>query len=151
MKIERRTALILILMSAAQAWAEEPAPRPEMPMLTIPPLPVRKRRVARVRVLPHLAPTPGLPSFPGPALSPLIAPGPAANPAFTPAPIPNRDAPVPTGPRASTAPELSPGLFGRRPSYRGEAYTPNSSAQSGQDRRTRPAAGFNFRVPLTPP
>lgn len=77
---------------------------------------------------------------------PLIRPG---APVFTPAPIPDRDASGPTGPRATSAAQLAPGVFTRRPSYRGDAYTPNSSAQTDQDRRTRPAAGFNLRMPLT--
>ncbi len=64
------------------------------------------------------------------------------------APTPNRDLDAPVGPRASTAPELAPGLFTRGQQYRGEGYSAGSTAQSEQERRLRPGAGFKLRLPL---
>lgn len=69
-------------------------------------------------------------------------------PNFDLAPTPNRDLDAPSGPRASTAPELAPGLFTRGQQYRGEGYSAGSTAQSEQERRLRPGAGFKLRLPL---
>ena len=72
-------------------------------------------------------------------------------PSFTPAPVPDRDAALPIGPRApKPSTELTPGLFGRREQFRGDGFMSGSTAQSEQEKRTRPAAGFNFRMPLQP-
>ncbi len=69
-------------------------------------------------------------------------------PSYDVAPTPNRDLDAPSGPRASAAPELAPGIFTRGQQYRGEGYSAGSSAQSEQDRRARPGAGFKLRLPL---
>lgn len=74
--------------------------------------------------------------------------GPSSAPSYDLAPTPNRDLDAPSGPRASTAPELAPGLFTRGQQYRGEGYSTGSSAQSEQERRLRPGAGFKLRMPL---
>lgn len=74
--------------------------------------------------------------------------GPSLAPNYDLAPTPNRDLDAPAGPRASTAPELAPGLFTRGPQYRGEGYSAGSTAQSEQERRLRPGAGFKLRMPL---
>jgi len=74
--------------------------------------------------------------------------GPPSAPSFDLAPTPNRDLDAPSGPRASTAPELAPGIFTRSQQYRGEGYSTGSSAQSEQERRLRPGAGFKLRMPL---
>ncbi len=77
------------------------------------------------------------------------APAPVTRgPGFTPAPIPNRDASAPPPPRASNDAQLAPSLFSRRDQYRGEGFSPGSTAQGEQDKRTRPGAGFNLRMPL---
>ncbi len=74
--------------------------------------------------------------------------GPPSAPNYDLAPTPNRDLDAPSGPRASSAPELAPGLFTRGQQYRGEGYSAGSSAQSEQERRLRPGAGFKLRMPL---
>ena len=77
---------------------------------------------------------------------------PAARPpggrVFSPAPLPNRDTDAPPPPRATRDPSLSPSLFSRGQQYRGEGYAPGSTAQSEQEKRARPGAGFNLRLPL---
>ena len=88
-----------------------------------------------------------------PSTSPLVpVPStPRASPApreFQPAPLPNRDYEGPAGPRASNSAELTPGLFTRKELYRGEGYSPGSSSEADTDRRAKPAAGFNLRMPL---
>ena len=93
-----------------------------------------------------------------PAPSPLLplpqtpqgAARPQPGPAFEPAPTPNRDASGPPVPRASNEPQLSPTLFTRRNQFRGDGYSPGSTAQEEQERRVRPGAGFNLRMPLAP-
>jgi hypothetical protein len=86
-----------------------------------------------------------MPDF-GPPLrrpAPVVtAPG-----AFTTAPTPNQDAGAPQT-RASTDASVSPDLFSRHDQYRGEGYSPSSSAQIEQDRRVRPGAGISLRMPL---
>ncbi len=74
---------------------------------------------------------------------------PPASP-FEPAPLPNRDVEGPTGPRASSAPSLAPSLFTRSDTYRGEGYSRGSTAQAEQERRVKPGAGFNLKVPFAP-
>ena len=74
-----------------------------------------------------------------------------AGPVFTPAPVPNRDAALPARPRVrqpNTA--FSPSLFNRSDQYRGDGYINGSTAQTEQEKRVRPGAGFNLRMPLQP-
>lgn len=85
--------------------------------------------------------------LPLPPAPPRIRP-PSSGPSYDPAPTPNRDLDAPVGPRASNAPELAPGLFTRGQQYRGDGYSAGSSAQSEQERRARPGAGFKLRMPL---
>ena len=74
-----------------------------------------------------------------------------AGPVFTPAPVPNRNAALPTGPRVRQPnSEFSPSLFNRSDQYRGDGYINGSTAQSEQEKRVRPGAGFNLRMPLQP-
>ncbi|GAC1344482.1 MAG: hypothetical protein NVSMB18_22160 [Acetobacteraceae bacterium] len=68
---------------------------------------------------------------------------------YQPAPLPNRDLNAPLGPRASNAPSVAPKLFTRSDQYRGDGYAPGSTAQIEQERRVKPGAGFNLRMPLT--
>ncbi len=83
-------------------------------------------------------------------LLPLPPAPPAAGPPdYAPAPLPNRDLDGPLTPRASNAPSLTPSLFTRSDQYRGEGYNRGSGAQSEQERRVKPGAGFNLRMPLT--
>ena len=80
---------------------------------------------------------------------PRVRLGEAAPPSrFAPAPLPNRDAARPTGPRASRAASLAPGMFTRSDQYHGEGLSVASSAQSDQEKRVKPGAGFNLRMPL---
>lgn len=87
--------------------------------------------------------SPLLPLPPAPPSS-----GPSSMPDYDLAPTPNRDLDAPSGPRASKNPELAPSLFTRSEQYRGEGYSAGSSAQSEQERRLRPGAGFKLRMPL---
>lgn len=64
------------------------------------------------------------------------------------APTPNRDVDAPLAPRAGTDPELAPSLFTRGRQYRGEGFSEGSSAQSAQERKAQPGAGFKLRLPL---
>ena len=66
---------------------------------------------------------------------------------FEPAPLPNRDLSAPLGPRATNDPQFGPKLFHRGDQYRGEGIDARSSAQSEQERRLLPGAGFNLRIP----
>ena len=75
-------------------------------------------------------------------------PGPPT--AYEPAPLPNRDIDGGTLPRAGTSPSLSPSLFTRSDTYRGEGFSKGSTANSEQDRRVRPGVGFNLKMPLSP-
>lgn len=90
------------------------------------------------------------PLLPLPATPRQAARPPADGPVFEPAPTPDRDNTGPTGPRASNDPTLAPALFTRRNQYRGEGFSPGSTAQEEQERRVKPGAGFNLRMPLSP-
>lgn len=80
----------------------------------------------------------------------MRAPAPAG-PVYTPAPVPDRDAAVPTGPRIRRRDaELSPNLINRSDQYRGDGYVNGSTAQTEQEKRVKPGAGFNLRMPLQP-
>lgn len=90
------------------------------------------------------------PLLPLPATPPQATRPPANGPVFEPAPTPDRDNTGPTGPRASNDPTLAPALFTRRNQYRGDGFSPGSTAQEEQERRVKPGAGFNLRMPLSP-
>ena len=90
-------------------------------------------------------PSPFLP-LPSTPQAAVRSPGPV----FEPAPTPDRDNSGPPPPRAGTDPQLSPTLFTRRNQYRGDGYSPGSTAQEEQERKVRPGAGFNVRMPFTP-
>lgn len=83
----------------------------------------------------------GLPLPPAPSRS-----GPPAR--FQPAPTPNRDVEL-APPPASTAPSLAPTLFTRPDQYRGDGFNKGSTAQSEQEKRVKPGAGFSLHMPLT--
>ena len=87
------------------------------------------------------------PLLPVPPRPPALAP--PASP-FEPAPLPNREVEGPSGPRATNAPTIAPSLFNRTDQYRGEGYSRGSTAQAEQERRVRPGAGFNLKVPFAP-
>lgn len=82
----------------------------------------------------------------GPLPIPPIPPElPASN--YEAAPLPgNVMAPVAAqGPRG---PELTPTLMGPKQFYQGEGFLTGSTVQSEQQRKAKPAAGFNLTVPL---
>lgn len=125
-------------------------------------VPVASRRKSRLRLclpllmLPVLAagphrgiqlevPQQGSP-LPSPPRPPRILP-PSA---YQPAPLPNRNLDAPRGPRASNETTVAPSLFNRTDTYRGEGFAPGSSASAEQDRRVRPGAGINLRMPFAP-
>lgn len=96
----------------------------------------------------NLQATPGASSLPPLPRTPPRGGAKQPGPGYDLAPTPNRDIDGPQGPRASNAPELAPGIFTRGQQYRGEGYSAGSSAQSEQERRARPGAGFKLRLPL---
>lgn len=83
----------------------------------------------------------GLPPPPPPIAGPP--------PRFQPAPLPNRDAEI-APPRASTGTTMAPTLFTRPNEYHGDGFSKGSTAQSEQEKRVRPGAGFSLHMPLTP-
>ncbi len=91
-----------------------------------------------------------LPAPPAPPRGTPTQPKGQPRPNYDVAPTPNRDIDGPQAPRAGNSPELAPGLFTRGQQYRGEGYSPGSSAQSAQERRAQPGAGFKLRLPLQP-
>ena len=88
-----------------------------------------------------------VPSDPG---LPFPAPQSKTAPNYAPAPLPNRDVSTPAPGRASTEPTLAPTLFTSRTQFRGDGFSPGSTAQSDQERRTKPGAGFSLHMPITP-
>ncbi|MBC7800421.1 MAG: hypothetical protein H7Z10_07355 [Gemmatimonadaceae bacterium] len=89
---------------------------------------------------------PGSALLPVPLTPPRVAP--QSDRSYDLAPTPNRDLYAPLGPRASGAPELAPSLFTRGRQYRGEGFSEGSTAQSAQDNKAQPGAGFRLRMPL---
>ena len=81
---------------------------------------------------------------------PPVPPRGAAAGRYSPAPTPNRDIDAPSPGAASTSPSLAPSLFTRGDPYRGDGFNKGSTAQTEQDKRARPGAGFNLRMPLSP-
>ena len=67
---------------------------------------------------------------------------------FATAPTPNRDIAAPPGGAPSQGATLAPSLFSRATQNRGEGFLSGSTAQSDQDRRAAPGAGFNLRMPI---
>lgn len=74
----------------------------------------------------------------------------ARPPSFLPAPLPNRDLATPAPERATNEPTLAPTLFTTRTQFRGDGFSPGSTAQSEQEKKLRPGAGFSLHMPLTP-
>lgn len=67
-----------------------------------------------------------------------------------PAPLPNRDVEGPAQGRAGTETRVSPTVLQRSDTYRGEGFSRGSTAQAEQERRAKPGAGFNVKVPFAP-
>ena len=84
-----------------------------------------------------------MPDFTPPAKRPPAA---TAPPGYITAPTPNQDASAPQA-RASKDASVGPGIFTRRDQYRGEGLSPASSAQTEQDRKAKPGAGFKLSMP----
>lgn len=77
-----------------------------------------------------------------------VTPAPAAPPRFEPAPTPNLDLAAPTGPRQSGQQEITPGFYRPSQQYRGDGFSPGSTAQGDQEKNVRPGVGFKLRMPL---
>ena len=79
-------------------------------------------------------------------------PHPPAPPAseFQPAPLPNRNLEAPLGARAGNNTSVSPSLVNRTDTYRGEGFSPGSTAAADQDKRARPGAALNLKMPFAP-
>lgn len=69
--------------------------------------------------------------------------------AFEPAPMPDHDLFAPVQ-RASEDPHVTPNVFmpGGPTQFRGDGYSPGSTAQSYETRHVLPGAGLNLEVPL---
>lgn len=67
-----------------------------------------------------------------------------------PAPLPNRDVEGPAQERAGTEAHVAPTVLQRSDTYRGEGFSRGSTAQAEQERRSKPGAGFNVKVPFAP-
>ena len=63
------------------------------------------------------------------------------------APTPNSIA-APVAAQAPRGAELTPTLMGPKQVYQGDGFLTGSTVQSEQQRRAKPAAGFNLTVPL---
>jgi len=63
------------------------------------------------------------------------------------APLPGNAA-APVAGQAPRGPELTPTLMGPKQFYQGEGFLSGSTVQSEQQRKAKPAAGFNLTVPL---
>ena len=74
----------------------------------------------------------------------------ARPPSFLPAPLPNRDVSTPAPERATNETTLAPTLFTTRTQFRGDGFSPGSTAQSEQEKKTRPGAGFSLHMPFAP-
>ena len=66
---------------------------------------------------------------------------------FETAPTPGRIV-APTAAQTPHGPELTPTLMGPKQFYQGEGFLSGSTVQSEQQRKAKPAAGFNLTVPL---
>ena len=86
-----------------------------------------------------------LPSTQSPAFTVGRASG---KPVYEAAPLPNRDLSAPRATSAPAEPSLAPTLFTQREQYRGDGFSPGSTAQSEQERRLHPGAGFSLHMPL---
>ena len=84
-------------------------------------------------------------------LAPFAAPSTNSGPPvrLQPAPLPNRDVEL-TPPRSDNSPSLAPTLFTRPDQYRGDGFSKGSTAQSEQEKRVKPGAGFSLHLPLSP-
>lgn len=71
-------------------------------------------------------------------------------PSFQPAPLPNRELSTPQGARASNEPSVAPTLFTTRTQFRGDGFSPGSTAQSEQEHKLRPGAGISLHMPFAP-
>lgn len=74
----------------------------------------------------------------------------ARPPPFQPAPLPNRNLNTPAPERATNEPSLAPTLFTTRTQFRGDGFSAGSTAQSEQERKLRPGAGFSLHMPIAP-
>ncbi|HTW27922.1 MAG TPA: hypothetical protein VME92_12400 [Acetobacteraceae bacterium] len=68
---------------------------------------------------------------------------------FEPAPVPDSDIAAPTAPQASDQPQFSPSLFNTKTQFRGDGFSPGSTAQSDEEKNYKPVPGFTMKVPLT--
>lgn len=68
---------------------------------------------------------------------------------YQPAPLPDQSM---RGPVAATSsgPSLAPTLFTTREQFRGDGFTPQSTAQAEQERNLKPSVGFKLHLPITP-
>lgn len=124
MTARRLAPLLLILLAAAS-----PQSRGQRPL----------------QVLTQDAGSQGMPTYVTPAAPQMALRGAGR---FEDAPMPNRDVAGPRVQTSSNQPEISPSLFTTRNQFRGDGFSPHSTAQTDQEKNFRPAPGFNLRIPL---
>lgn len=90
---------------------------------------------------------PASPLIPLPPRPPVQVPKPGSLQA---APMPNRDLEGPTGPRADDSASVAPSLFNRSDQFRGDGYSRGSTNQTEVEKRVKPGAGINLRMPFSP-
>lgn len=75
---------------------------------------------------------------------------PAPSTRYQPAPLPNRSLAAPQFARGPAGPSLAPTLFTSQRQFRGDGFSPGSTAQGEQERNMRPSPGFLLHMPLEP-
>lgn len=65
-----------------------------------------------------------------------------------PAPVPDSGVRGPVALQVPRGAELTPTMMGPKYTYQGEGFLRGSTVQSEQNRKVKPAAGFNLTVPL---
>lgn len=88
-----------------------------------------------------------MPDYPFTAKVPAVASRQSAGPVYEPAPLPNPNV-LPPAQAQRGGTELSPTLFQRRDAYRGASFNRGETAESDQDRKHMPSAGFTLKMPL---
>lgn len=70
-----------------------------------------------------------------------------SGPVYEPAPLPNPNVGAPSRADGGGT-RISPSLFNRKDGYRGDSFSRGETAESDQNRRLLPSAGFTLSMPL---
>lgn len=148
--------VLLLLMAAAPSPDAGPTPT-YLPALALPGGSVARspsfdtRTASTKSARPHaLAPKPLSSRVVTTLVPPALAPRPAppTGPSYEPAPMPDSDYRGPQADAAQPETHISPALFNTATQYRGDGFSPHSTAQDAQEKNFKPGAGFNLKVPL---